>query len=94
MRFWFWFWLQFAFFSFLVSGMVVVVVVVAVAVAFFLQAPRRQTKPLPNPHSSSKFSSPDQPDLTKPGQTPNLAKPNPGKPVKILRKRNPVKPGP
>ena len=37
---------------------------------------------------------PDKPDLTKTGLTRNLAKPNPGKPVKVFHKCNPVKPGP
>ena len=43
---------------------------------------------------STKFSKPDKTDLTKPGLTRNLAKPNPSKPVKVFHICNPVKPGP
>ena len=43
---------------------------------------------------SSKFSKPDKPDLTKPGLTRNLAKPNLGIPVTIVHKYNQAKAGP
>ena len=52
------------------------------------------TAPTPDLSPSSKFSKPDKPDLTKTGLTRNLAKPNPGEPVNIFHKCNPVKPGP
>ena len=48
----------------------------------------------PDLSPSIQFSKPDKPDLTKPGLARNLAKPNPGKPVRIFQKCVPVKPGP